>query len=167
MKSLLKERDRLISSLGCHCLWIYWLLDIGSILPSTETTSSDDETFPINEPSPFNQDLQQQHMESIREAERRIQEHPERYEGHSLLQRVAESERISGGAAQVAEMPPPDVSLSRNSSRKSPLGVDSVDYRRIWMNNNIATVIAHIETGQLLKGNNMFMKWILTKWDDL
>lgn len=97
-------------------------------------------------------------MESIREAERRIQEHPERYEGHSLLQRVVESEGISGGAAQVTEMPPPEVSLTRNSARQSPLGVDSVDYRRIWMNNNIATVIAHIETGQLLKGNNMFMK---------
>lgn len=99
-------------------------------------------------------------MESIREAERKIHEHPERYEGHSLMQRVIDSEGISGGAAQVAEMPPPEIPLSRNSSRKSPLGVDSVDYRRIWMNNNIATVVVHIETGQLLKGNNMFMKCV-------
>ncbi|KAK8803029.1 hypothetical protein WA588_002188, partial [Blastocystis sp. NMH] len=147
MKMLLKERDRLISSLGY----------MGSMLPNNESTNSDDETFPVDEPSPFNQTLQKQHQQSIQEAEQRMHDDPERYRGHSLLQRVINAEGASETEPHEEEMTPPSSSLSQTSPLGSS-GIETLDYKRVWMSNNIATVVVHIETGQLLKGNTMFMK---------
>lgn len=60
-------------------------------------------------------------------------------------------------------MPAPLTSLSNKSSHLSfhNTGVDSVDYKKVWMGNNLPTVIVHIETGQLLKGDELFMKYHL------
>ena len=120
---------------------------MGSMLPNNESTNSDDETFPVDEPSPFNQELQKQHQQSIQEAEQRMHDDPERYRGHSLLQRVINAEGASETEPHEEEMAPLGSS-----------GVETLDYKRVWMSNNIATVVVHIETGQLLKGNTMFMK---------
>ena len=130
---------------------------MGSMLPNNESTNSDDETFPVDEPSPFNQTLQKQHQQSIQEAEQRMHDDPERYRGHSLLQRVINAEGASETEPHEEEMAPPSSSLSQTSPLGSS-GIETLDYKRVWMSNNIATVIVHIETGQLLKGNTMFMK---------
>lgn len=114
----------------------------------------------MDEPSPFNQELQKQHQQSIQEAERRMHDDPERYRGHSLLQRVINAEGGSEPESHEEEMAPPSSSLSQTSPLGSS-GIETLDYKRVWMSNNIATVVVHIETGQLLKGNTMFMKWAM------
>lgn len=128
------------------------------MLPNTESTNSDEETFSVDEPSPFNQDLQKQHQQAVHEADQRMHDDPERYRGHSLLQRVIDAEGSSEPESQEKEMAPPSSSLSQTSPLGSS-GIETLDYKRVWMSNNIATVVVHIETGQLLKGNTMFMKW--------
>lgn len=59
-------------------------------------------------------------------------------------------------------MPPPTSSLQSKNPRSSKLrdsAVDSIDYKKVWISNNIPTVTIHIETGQILKGNDVFMKY--------
>lgn len=73
-------------------------------------------------------------------------------------------------------MATPLTSLSNKSSHRSfhNTGVDSIDYKKVWMSNNLPTVIVHIETGQLLKGDELFMKYnlvvfimkIIPVWDN-
>lgn len=67
------------------------------------------------------------------------------------------------GGSNIKEMPAPLTSLSNKSSHHSfsNAGVDSIDYKNVWMNNNLPTVVVHIETGQLLKGDELFMKYDL------
>lgn len=55
------------------------------------------------------------------------------------------------------DMPPP-TSCSAAHPPLRNTAVDSIDYRRLWMSNDIPAVVIHIETGQLLRGNEMFMK---------
>lgn len=55
------------------------------------------------------------------------------------------------------DMPPP-ISCSAAHPPLRNTAVDSIDYRRLWMSNDIPAVVIHIETGQLLRGNEMFMK---------
>ena len=34
-----------------------------------------------------------------------------------------------------------------------------VDYKQIWSQTNMATVVADLFTGRLIKGNRFFMEW--------
>lgn len=55
------------------------------------------------------------------------------------------------------DMPPP-TSCSAAHPPLRNTAVDSIDYRRLWMSNDIPAVVTIIETGQLLRGNEMFME---------
>ena len=152
-----------------------------TILSSSDSSRTPEEeqvdVFPTQEPSPFDQTLQQQHQFYISEANRMQRDHPERYSGHSLAQRILDmdssssSESRSNGVmatadSTVSEMPPPRFSLSQQSTQahastnpSSEQGSELPDYHQIWMNSNIATAVLHIENGQILRGNNRFMKY--------
>ena len=134
------------------------------------------DVFSAHEQSPFDQALQQQHQFYISEADRIKREHPERYAGHSLAQRILDiglvsspesrSERLPAASNPLDEMPPPRFSLSHQSTQsrthdnpKPESQSNFLDYYQIWMNSNIATAVMHIESGQILKGNSRFMKY--------
>ena len=179
LKGLLKERDRLVSALGCRYSLIHLLLDMDTILSNSDSPMATEEeqvdVFPAHEQSPFDQILQQKHQFYISEANRIKREHPERYAGHSLAQRILDmgtvpstgnqSERLSTASSSAIEMPPPKHSLSQQSVQSrittkpvsKPEG-DLLDYHQIWMKNNIASAVMQIENGQILKGNDTFMK---------
>lgn len=46
------------------------------------------------------------------------------------------------------------ISEASQSPKKS-----SIDYKGIWVNNSMPSLIVQINSGKLLKGNNFFMKW--------
>lgn len=47
----------------------------------------------------------------------------------------------------------------RNPGRSSREDMIGVDYKQIWCQTNVATVVADLFTGKLLKGNRFFMEW--------
>lgn len=107
LKSLIRERDRLISTLGCTIFFERWTVDIDTAQQQEALSSIE-----VNEPFPL-------------------------------------------------EIPPLlGFSASTSSRRRieADREVNFIDYQRVWTNNNIASVVVHIETGQLLKGNDVFMK---------
>lgn len=81
-------------------------------------------------------------------------------EDNSLANEVVDQPTLLTGkvTANTApeEMAPPPSRSAQRPLRKA--AVDSVDYRRLWMKNDIAAVVVHIETGQVLSGNEVFMK---------
>ena len=81
-------------------------------------------------------------------------------EDNALANEVVDQPTLLSGEATVnptpEEMAPPPSRSTQRPLRKA--AVDSVDYRRLWMKNDIAAVVVHIETGQVLSGNEVFMK---------
>ena len=127
----------MISTLGCFAFLNSLLyIDIGSRNPNDDTpVVYDDNEYPVIEPS-----------ETV----------------FSSSKKTTSSNSTS--ASQVTEMPPPTSSLQSKNPRSSKLrdsAVDSIDYKKVWISNNIPTVTIHIETGQLLKGNDVFMKYTI------
>ena len=83
---------------------------------------------------------------------------PNRYKGHSLMRRIIEAEE-----EERANLMASSNSLSEKdslASEQSRVGISSIgmNYKDVWMKNNMATVVTNIHTGQLLKGNTAFMQ---------
>ena len=83
---------------------------------------------------------------------------PNRYKGHSLMRRIIEAEEEERAILMASSN-----SLSEKdslASEQSGMGISSIgmNYKDVWMKNNMATVVANIHTGQLLKGNTAFMQ---------
>ena len=155
----------------------------GIIGNSDSPIPPEEEAFPVIEQSPFDQTLRQKHQYYIEEANRRKREMPERYEGHSLAQRILameeeeKSKEIANGlpgnqatnpstqlpmeaevtSPKLTPFVPSNQPTSTAGQQASPDN-NAIDFYQIWMNSNVATAIIHIETGQLLKGNSMFMR---------
>lgn len=80
---------------------------------------------------------------------------------YPVIESPGENTDIHFSRAIVNEMPPPTCSLFPKRTTHSSMrdtAVSSIDYKKVWMANDIPTVTVHIETGQLLKGDDIFMK---------
>ena len=51
-----------------------------------------------------------------------------------------------------------DVEAEAIKQASKTVGRSGIDYKGIWMNNNMPCVVAQINSGKLLKGNSFFMK---------
>ena len=75
-------------------------------------------------------------------------------EDNALANEVVDQPTLLSGEATVnptpEEMAPPPSRSTQRPLRKAA--------RRLWMKNDIAAVVVHIETGQVLSGNEVFMK---------
>ena len=128
IKSLMRERDRLATMLGCSCLLLPSPVDIGTV------------NFLDSSPSPHEEPSS-----------------PDEVVDQPVLVSQYPSNADPSTKETNQDMPPPTACSGSHPPLRNT-AVESIDYRRLWMSNDIPAVVIHIETGQLLRGNEMFMK---------
>ena len=143
MRDLIKERDRLTTNLGCRNRTSAFMVDMGNLIP--EGTGEEDEVVSDEDDNHFLSNSANPHAFPT--------------EGMAIQ---TEDVPCVGYPTDVKTEVPCDpatvkekaISEASQSPKKS-----SIDYKGIWVNNSMPSLIVQINSGKLLKGNNFFMKW--------
>ena len=143
MRDLIKERDRLNTNLGCSRSVSAFMVDMGNLIP--EGVGEDDEVVSDEDDNHFLSNSANPHTFPL--------------EGISL--QTENTPYVAYPADVKTELPcdPAAVKEKAISEASSSLKKSSIDYKGIWMNNSMPSLIVQINSGKLLKGNNFFMKW--------
>ena len=143
MRDLIKERDRLNTNLGCSDSVSAFMVDMGNLIP--EGTGEEDEVVSDEDDNHFLSNSANPHAFPT--------------EGMAIQ---TEDVPCVGYPTDVkTEVPcdPATVKEKAISEASQPPKKSSIDYKGIWVNNSMPSLIVQINSGKLLKGNNFFMKW--------
>mgnify|MGYP000009495442 FL=1 len=139
---------------------------MGKVLNESSTPIADEEEYSFPTPSPFQTDLPPtppKHPSTKAEgsgSRSRKSSDPNRYKGHSLMKRILEQEEMESPKKPLSQVSEEHLEeTGRNPGRSSREDMIGVDYKQIWCQTNVATVVADLFTGKLFKGNRFFMEW--------